>query len=183
GPPRPCVRPWWPCGRGNRGGACAPACSVGRSASRGFSAELGFAAGPDERCAKLCIRRSAALQVGRLIGEARRESQRAVFCSPWPGACDGGGSFGRGVIGLPIRPARARGRPDRPFFTASSPVLHGPDRPFLTDQLARSSRAGSALPSRASSPVLHGPDRPPSRRGSPVLHGPARQIARGVKSW
>ena len=30
----PCGRPWSPCGRGNRDGACAPACSVDRSASR-----------------------------------------------------------------------------------------------------------------------------------------------------
>ena len=31
---RPCGRPWSPCGRGSRDGACAPACSVDRSASR-----------------------------------------------------------------------------------------------------------------------------------------------------
>ena len=34
GPRRPCGRPWWPCGRENRDGACARACSVDRSVSR-----------------------------------------------------------------------------------------------------------------------------------------------------
>ncbi len=34
GPPPPCGRRWSPCGRGNHAGACAPACSVDRSASR-----------------------------------------------------------------------------------------------------------------------------------------------------
>lgn len=34
GPRSPGGRPWWRCGRGNRDGACAQACSVGRSASR-----------------------------------------------------------------------------------------------------------------------------------------------------
>src|SRR5262249_38158226 len=33
----PCGRPWSPCARGNHDGACAPACSVGRSASPGLS--------------------------------------------------------------------------------------------------------------------------------------------------
>ena len=34
GPRPPCGRPWLPCGRGNRDGACAPICLVDRSASR-----------------------------------------------------------------------------------------------------------------------------------------------------
>jgi hypothetical protein len=32
--PEPCGRPWSPCGRGNRGAACAPVCSADRSVSR-----------------------------------------------------------------------------------------------------------------------------------------------------
>ncbi len=34
GPRPPCGHPWFPCGRGNRVGVCAPICSVDRSASR-----------------------------------------------------------------------------------------------------------------------------------------------------
>ena len=36
-PPKPCGRPWSPCGRGSRGGVCAPICSAGRSVSRNLS--------------------------------------------------------------------------------------------------------------------------------------------------
>jgi hypothetical protein len=59
--------PWWRCGRGNRDGACAQACSVGRSASRGLSPLL---SGINRYPARPHCRR-----VSRLIGEGGRSRQ------------------------------------------------------------------------------------------------------------
>ena len=84
-PRAPCGRPWSPCGRESRDGACAPVCSVDRSVSRvGLSAGRGLGAqgcrmsgaGSVMKCAETGMSKAAGAQAWRgLYGRRRRPSQ------------------------------------------------------------------------------------------------------------